>query len=145
MRYVQFDPFGGCWLWDSGVTKNRTMEYPIFTLRVGKQQRVNRFMWEHHNGPIPKGLIVRHTCDVSLCVNPAHLLIGTHIDNATDRDTRGRGNWEGHVDTRSHCANGHLWTPQTEMYFNSHGSRHCRTCAQQRNRDYRARKKAARH
>lgn len=52
MRYVQFDPNGGCWLWDSGVTWNGWLHYPIFTLRPGRQQRVSRFMYEHFNGPM---------------------------------------------------------------------------------------------
>lgn len=93
MRYVQPDLNSGCWLWDSGVTSNGWLQYPIFTLRVGKQQRVNRFMYETFNGPIPPGLVVRHTCDVSMCVNPAHLILGTHKDNAADREARGRSGW----------------------------------------------------
>ncbi len=93
MRYVQYDTNGGCWLWDSGVTSNGWAEYPIFTLRVGKQQRVNRFMYETFKGPIPEGLVVRHTCDVSMCVNPDHLIVGTHKQNAADRDSRGRSWW----------------------------------------------------
>jgi hypothetical protein len=37
-----------------------------------------------------RGLVVRHTCDVKLCVNPRHLLIGTQKDNVRDMDERGR-------------------------------------------------------
>ena len=46
MRYVQFDPFGGCWLWDSGTTFNGHMEYPMFNLEPARSVRVSRFMWE---------------------------------------------------------------------------------------------------
>ncbi|QGH73765.1 hypothetical protein [Vibrio phage vB_VhaP_VH-5] len=37
-----------------------------------------------------KGLEVRHTCDNPRCVNPEHLLIGTHQDNQDDKVKRGR-------------------------------------------------------
>ena len=34
--------------------------------------------------------VVRHTCDNPRCVNPEHLLIGTHADNSNDRAVRNR-------------------------------------------------------
>jgi hypothetical protein len=37
-----------------------------------------------------RGLVVRHTCDNPRCINPEHLLIGTHQDNADDKVRRGR-------------------------------------------------------
>lgn len=37
-----------------------------------------------------KGMIVRHTCDNPECVNPEHLLIGTHQDNQDDKVARSR-------------------------------------------------------
>ena len=41
-------------------------------------------------------MIVRHTCDVPACVNPAHLILGTLRDNSQDmiRKNRQRG-WFG--------------------------------------------------
>lgn len=37
-----------------------------------------------------KGMVIRHSCDNPLCVNPDHLLIGTHADNMNDMKVRGR-------------------------------------------------------
>ena len=35
-------------------------------------------------------MIVCHTCDTPLCVNPEHLFIGTVHDNVKDRDNKNR-------------------------------------------------------
>lgn len=37
-----------------------------------------------------KGEIVRHTCDNPSCVNPNHLIIGTHSENSRDMVNRNR-------------------------------------------------------
>ena len=36
------------------------------------------------------GNIVRHTCDNRRCINPKHLVLGTHKDNSQDMVQRGR-------------------------------------------------------
>ena len=37
-----------------------------------------------------KGSVIRHTCDNPRCINPQHLLIGTHRDNVDDKVHRNR-------------------------------------------------------
>lgn len=76
----------GCWLW-----KGRTQKgYGYFEVR-GRAMRAHRFSYELHFGDVPPGLGVLHTCDTPGCVRPDHLYAGTQLDNARDRDTRGRG------------------------------------------------------
>lgn len=50
----------------------------------------HRLAWALHNGMDPTGLVVRHSCDNTRCVNPDHLSIGTDQDNADDKVSRGR-------------------------------------------------------
>lgn len=50
----------------------------------------HRVAWQLANGPLPKGAILRHSCDNPSCVNPSHLVVGTHADNVADRVRRGR-------------------------------------------------------
>lgn len=60
---------------------------------AGKKFKHHRLVYCQHNNvslESIEGKVVRHTCDVTNCVNPAHLVIGTQRDNAEDRDTRGR-------------------------------------------------------
>jgi hypothetical protein len=43
-----------------------------------------------NNGPIPFGLEVMHVCDNPGCVNPKHLIVGTHLQNMLDKMAKGR-------------------------------------------------------
>ncbi len=42
------------------------------------------------NGPVPAGMHVCHKCDMPACINPAHLFLGTDLDNAKDKVAKGR-------------------------------------------------------
>ena len=54
------------------------------------QYRGNRLAFWVANGYFPE--VVLHTCDNPSCINPKHLKAGTWLDNALDREAKGRGN-----------------------------------------------------
>lgn len=56
----------------------------------GKMEYISRIMYRKHKGDIPAGMVIRHTCDNPLCINPDHLLLGTNRDNSRDRKERNR-------------------------------------------------------
>jgi hypothetical protein len=77
----------GCWVWLGWIQHGGGYGYWRTNRKV---VYAHRWSYEHHNGPIPAGYLIRHTCDNPPCVNPAHLLIGTDADNRRDCTERGR-------------------------------------------------------
>jgi predicted dehydrogenase len=75
-----------CWLWTGALMPNG---YGYMAVR-GKNKYTHRAAYEEFIGPIPSGSIVRHSCDTRNCINPEHLEIGTHQDNANDKVERNR-------------------------------------------------------
>lgn len=77
----------GCWEW-AGPKDRRG--YGLFPYHR-TYYRAHRFMHLLVTGNIPDGAFACHRCDNPGCVNPAHLFIGTAMDNAIDREQKGRG------------------------------------------------------
>lgn len=71
-----------CWLWKAG-----TDGHGYGKMRVdGTHYIASRLAFFLDRGHWPRpGLLVCHTCDNKLCVNPHHLYEGTYQDNALDR------------------------------------------------------------
>lgn len=81
----------GCWLWTGSKTGRGSHRYGSFVHR-GERKLAHRFSYEHFNGPIPYKKVVCHKCDVTACVNPEHLFIGTQSDNMRDCRDKNRLN-----------------------------------------------------
>jgi antitoxin component HigA of HigAB toxin-antitoxin module len=80
------DDAQACWPWTGSANGKG---YGAVCIN-GKRRAAHRVVYEICNGPIPPGLEIRHTCDNPGCVNPAHLLVGTHSQNMRDMSERGR-------------------------------------------------------
>jgi hypothetical protein len=85
------EPNSGCWLWTGSVwNKKRGVQYGE-CVTFGKRELATRAAYREIGGKtVPLGLLIRHTCDTPLCVNPDHLLPGTQQDNADDMRARKR-------------------------------------------------------
>lgn len=121
----------GCWIWRGAIGHNG---YGVAWIGRAKQWRVHRWTYTNAYGPIPGEAEIDHLCRVRACCNPAHLEAVTRAENAR------RGVWPNAQKT--HCPQGHPYTPDN-VYLSKKGSRTCRTCALERARLQKLRRKAA--
>lgn len=125
LRAVSVAEDSGCWMWMGRRDKGG---YGKFRLADGKESRAHRTSYQLFVGPIPTGLLLRHTCDTPSCVNPDHLVPGTHRENMDDLLERHPAYG------RDHCPK----DPSHEYRFRA-GKRECKTCENARKRNaYRA-------
>lgn len=83
-KYSIPEPNSGCSLW-----LGRVQKHGYGCLQVGSSSLLAHrvaFALEYKYWPS----VVRHSCDNPPCVNPQHLLGGTHLDNMRDMVARGR-------------------------------------------------------
>lgn len=84
----------------------------------------HRYAWQLTHGSLPpKGTELDHLCRNRLCVNPDHLEVVTHRENGR------RGVFPNALKT--HCANGHEYTPENTRWVKVRGEvrqRQCKTC-----------------
>lgn len=78
----KMDTSGDCHLWTGRLDRDGYGTW-------GKDL-AHRVVFRHFKGDIPKGMVIRHTCDNPSCVNPEHLLMGTQKENVRDCIARGR-------------------------------------------------------
>lgn len=84
-----------CWPW-LGATNNQG--YPKM---LGPDKRIwlaTRVSVLLYTGESPNGCVL-HRCDKPICVNPAHLLVGSLRDNTQDMLSKNRGRWRNHART----------------------------------------------
>ncbi|HXI19336.1 MAG TPA: HNH endonuclease [Chloroflexota bacterium] len=76
----------GCWEW---VGAKNSKGYGSINSGGGSTS-THRLAYQEFVGPIPDDLCVLHKCDNPPCWRPSHLFVGTRLDNAKDRDLKGR-------------------------------------------------------
>jgi hypothetical protein len=107
----------GCWLWqgstyyskggsDETYLNKKYGKYGSFkwisTFKNAKNIGAHRCSYMLFKGEIPEGMLVRHSCNDSLCVNPEHLELGNHKQNKQDSiDSKRHSFGEGHCGYRN--------------------------------------------
>ena len=115
------DRAAGCWLWPFSTTSQIGYGQVWFE---GKPRGAHRVAFVLNGGVIPEGMIVRHSCDTPLCINPEHLLIGSYADNSADMVARGRSRSR----RMTECSRGHPFNLENTYVDPSDGHRRCRAC-----------------
>lgn len=116
----------GCWQWLQrfdwrGYGRSRWM-------------LAHRVAYEVFVGPIPAEMTVDHICFNTGCVNPEHLQLLSHVDNARRQRSA----------LATHCLHGHAFDEQNTYMRTAaaKGRRQCRACNREAVRRYKDRKSA---
>lgn len=129
-KYWIPEPNSGCWIWIGGIASNG---YGSF-YDGERMDSAHAFSYRYHVGPVQAGLDLDHLCRVRCCVNPDHLEPVTRQVNAA------RGLCGHHMKGKTSCKRGHAFD-DVNTYFNSNGTRECRTCQRHKMRRLRAQRK----
>ncbi len=80
-----------CWPWLAGIkTSGKSGQYGGFYIKqIDNTMTAHKvsFIITHHfdiSDDIPDEIVIRHTCNNPICVNPKHLKLGTYQNNSSD-------------------------------------------------------------
>lgn len=81
-----YGPNGDCWNW---IGSRDSWNYARIIVN-GKNCTAHRISYRLFNGSLTQNQLVRHKCDIPHCINPKHLVVGSHADNVCDAYERHR-------------------------------------------------------
>lgn len=118
-----------CWLWTGATNASPNGRGGPYG-KLGDQHPsrktvlAHRVVYAHVVGPIPDGFHVDHLCGNSLCCNPTHLQAVPPAENNARSTSPTAANI-----VKTHCPQGHEYTPENTGFRKGAGFRYCRTCA----------------
>jgi hypothetical protein len=123
----------GCWGHATvSPTKGARAGYRLYSHSAHKRVAAHRVVYEELRGEIPSGLTLDHLCRNRGCLNPWHL------EPVAMKENLLRGKSFVAVNARkAHCPKGHEYD-----IVLSTGSRWCRECSNQAQREYMERKRS---
>ena len=116
-----------CWEWKGAIYTNGYASFSLKRNGRWRPTKASRVCYAITKGPMPAHLEVMHSCDNRICVNPAHLSLGTKSDNMQDAIRKGRKPTPVGKRNRTTCKLGHPFDAANTRYT-PQGHRRCRIC-----------------
>jgi hypothetical protein len=114
-----------CWIWTGQRDSNGYGKIGSGG-RNGRNIPTHRALYELSIGTIPDGMELDHLCRNKICCRPDHLEPVTHAENMK----------RGGPANKTHCKNGHPFTPENTYRWRVTNRRRCRICNKLARRRY---------